>query len=123
MLNPTFGLATRGILNPNGMILPMGAYTIISITTLPPEIPPTPPMIEFASAGAAVYGGGGVGSPIQYTRNKGKKLISVKIDYEGEIYETIQEVRKDIEVTAENIEVELLETGKPTIRIIFADNE
>lgn len=118
MISPAVQIATRGILNNSGTVMPCAGWLLLNIEV-------------------GVVGGGNV-SPfftpaemIEYEnqvklskeKNKARHFIKASILYNDEIYTKIVYTDKKMTVSAHNIVVSVKEDNTPIIKITFPDEQ
>ncbi len=116
MYSPGVTLATKGILNNGTVILPTSGFLVLSV-----EQGVVPPGIEIN------IGGAGYGMPSQPRRirydepkkqedQKKKYYVRVTFQYENEIYTQTKYTDKDVKISVDDIELEIVDK-RPVVKI------
>lgn len=102
-------LATKGWLSDSRQLVVKGWLVAITVEEIPTQ--PT--------------SGGGIvlipGEEIPRKVPKGKKLIKITVEYNNQTFTEIKEVKDNLNVTAKDIEIEIGDNQKPTIKVRVID--
>lgn len=108
MICPGVVMATRGILNNGGVIIPQGQFVIYSIDYEEVVVPNK----NYVSAQF---------TPLEPPEIK-QRFVKIKLFFEGKEIEHIQQIGNNVTVKSNDIQLEIVD-GSPKVKITFEDEE